>query len=291
MTADPSEIAMSLDPWLSVPPEDLAGLSRVPLTILESAEAVHQHFAEAMFEEMRDARASAQEIAIVVPLGPKAHYSRLADMINQQQLPLDHVSFFGMDEWLDWQGRPLRDDHPCCLSAYFRRHFLDLIEPPLRPHPHDVIFPSPLDLDAPEREIERRGGIATTYAGFGFQGHIAFNEPPSSRWSPVSLEEFRASRTRIVSVAVDTKIVHSVRSFGGNVGKIPPFAVTLGMSDLLSARRIRLYSDGGFWKQTILRILLFAEPTVDYPVTLVSEHADAAVVVDRLTATCPSTAW
>ena len=37
-------------------------------------------------------------------------------------------------------------------------------------------------------------------------------------------------------------------------------AVTLGMKDLLSAKRIRLYTDGGAWKQTILRILLFAEP-------------------------------
>jgi quercetin dioxygenase-like cupin family protein len=37
------------------------------------------------------------------------------------------------------------------------------------------------------------------------------------------------------------------------------------MSELHAARRIRLYSDGGL-KQTILRILLFAEPTVSYPV-------------------------
>jgi glucosamine-6-phosphate deaminase len=228
---------------------------------------------------------------MVVPLGPKGHYSLLANMVNGQQLRLDHVSFFGMDEWLDWQGRPLPPDDPCRLSAYFQRHFLDLIEPSLRPLAQNVIFPSPFDLNGPSHEIERCGGISTTYAGFGFQGHIAFNEPPSTRWSHVSLDQLRSSQTRIVSVAIDTKIAHSVRSFGGNVQRIPPLAVTLGMRDLLAARRIRLYSDGGPWKQTILRILLFAEPTVDYPVTLASEHADVEVIVDEETAACPSTVW
>jgi 6-phosphogluconolactonase/glucosamine-6-phosphate isomerase/deaminase len=71
-------------------------------------------------------------------------------------------------------------------------------------------------------------------------------------------------------VAVDTVIAHAERSLGGNVFGIPPTAVTLGTSELHAARRILLYSDDGL-KQTIPRILLFAEPTVSYPVTLVQE--------------------
>jgi glucosamine-6-phosphate deaminase len=63
------------------------------------------------------------------------------------------------------------------------------------------------------------------------------------------------------------------------------------MKDLLSARRIRLYTDGGTWKQTILRILLFSEPTVDYPVTLASDHADVHVIVDAESAQSPSAEW
>ncbi len=88
---------------------------------------------------------------------------------------------------------------------------------------------------------------------------------------------------------MDTIIAHSQRSLGGNVFGIPPMAITLGMSELLGARRIRLYTDGGAWKQTILRILLFAEPTVDYPVTLVHDHPDVRVVVDAESAACPPT--
>jgi glucosamine-6-phosphate deaminase len=63
------------------------------------------------------------------------------------------------------------------------------------------------------------------------------------------------------------------------------------MRDLLSARRIRLYTDGGAWKQTILRILLFSEPTVDYPVTLVHDHPDIHVIVDAESAAPPPGEW
>ena len=280
----------ALAEWLSIPADELAARSRLPLTICASKEELYRHFAQSMFDEAAGAAARGEELAVIVPLGPKAHYSLLARMINEARLPLTHVTFFGMDQWLDWQGRPLPWEHPFNLEAYFHRHFLDLVQPELRPPATKVVFPSVLDLDRASAEVRRRG-VATTYGGFGFQGHLAFNEPPSSRWSPVTLEMLREGETRITPVAVDTIIAHAQRALGGNVAGIPPMAVTLGMKDLLSARRIRLYTDGGAWKQTILRILLFSEPTVDYPVTLVGGHPDVHVVVDAESAQAPSTEW
>ena len=64
-------------------------------------------------------------------------------------------------------------------------------------------------------------------------------------------------------------------------------AVTLGMRDLLSAERVRLYLDTGSWKGTILRILLFSEADVDYPATLVRGHRDVHMYADAVTAACP----
>ena len=92
----------------------------------------------------------------------------------------------------------------------------------------------------------------------------------------------------IVPLAVDTIIAHAQRSAGGNVFAVPPMAVTLGMRNLLVAPKVRLYIDTGTWKRTILRILLFADPDVDYPVTLVSSHPDVHVVADRNSAVPPA---
>jgi len=51
--------------------------------------------------------------------------------------------------------------------------------------------------------IERRGTVSTTYGGFGFQGHLAFNGAPR-RGGPRSLsEQLRYSKTRILPVEVE----------------------------------------------------------------------------------------
>ena len=59
-----------------------------------------------------------------------------------------------MDQWLDWQARPLPWEHPFNLEAYFHRHFIELVEPRLRPLPENVIFPSVHELDRPAEEIQ-----------------------------------------------------------------------------------------------------------------------------------------
>jgi glucosamine-6-phosphate deaminase len=280
-----------LNAWLAIPTDELPERSPLPLTIVPTAADLYRHFASEMFDEAAAAAEAGEQLAVIVPLGPKAHYQLLAEMVNGARLSLEHVSYFGMDQWLDWQARPLPFDHPFNLEGYFQRHFVERVLRPLRPRPENIIFPSVLELDRSSEELARRGGARTTYAGFGFQGHVAFNEPPSTRWSPVSIEQLRESSTRVVPLAVDTIIAHAQRSLGGNTAGIPSMAITLGMKDLLAARRIRLYTDGASWKQTILRILLFSEPTVEYPVTLVHGHPDVHVIVDAASAACPPTVW
>jgi glucosamine-6-phosphate deaminase len=270
-----------------VPVDELEARARVPFELVESPQDVHRVFADDLWEEISSARDDGREISLIVPLGPTGQYPLLAERINDEGLSLDHVTFFGMDEWLDWEARPYDLDHPYSLEGRFHTLFLDLVQPELRPPPENVVFPSPLALDRSAEDLERRNNLVGTYGGVGFQGHIAFNEPPSSRWVSVSLDELRNSRTRVLAIAVDTLIAHAQRSAGGNVFAVPPMAITLGMRELLGAPRVRLYIDTGSWKRTILRILLFGDPDVDYPVTLVREHPDVRVVADRESAIPP----
>ena len=279
--------AAQVDAWLAVPPESLAERASVPFTLCADRADLHRRFAEDVFGEISRAREDGRRISLIMPLGPTGQFPLLAERINATGLTLDHVTFFGMDEWLDWQARPLPLSHPFSLEGTFHRDFLELIASELRPPADNVIFPSVLALDRSSEEIQRRGGVVATYGGVGFQGHVAFNEPPRTRWTPVTLEQLRESQTRVVPLSVDTLIAHAQRRCGGNVFAVPPMAVTLGMRDLLSAERIRLYLDTGSWKGTILRILLFSEPDVDYPATLVRDHPDVHVYADAVTAACP----
>jgi glucosamine-6-phosphate deaminase len=279
--------AARLDEWLAVRPEALAERAALPFTLCADRAELHQRFADEIFSEISLAREEGRRISLIMPIGPTGQFPLLARRINDAALTLGHVTFFGMDEWLDWQARPLPLSHPFSLEGTFHRDFLQLVAEELRPPGDNVIFPSVLALDRSSEEIQRRGGVATTYGGVGFQGHVAFNEPPRTRWTPVTVEQLRNSQTRVVPLSVDTLIAHAQRRCGGNVFAVPPMAVTLGMSDLLSAARVRLYLDTGSWKGTILRILLFSEADVDYPATLVRDHPDVHVYADAVTAACP----
>jgi len=64
-------------------------------------------------------------------------------------------------------------------------------------------------------------------------------------------------------------------------------SVTLGMKECLSAKKIRLYSDTGAWKQTALRVALFSAETTEYPMTLLQTHPDALLTATKETATHP----
>jgi len=282
--------AARLREWLAIDADDLATRARIPFTLTETREELHRLFADELFDDLDSARRAGRSLSLIVPVGPTGQYPLLAERINRERLPLDHVTFFGMDEFLDWQGRPVALDHPFSLEGTFRRGFLDALDGALRPPDANVIFPSPLALDRSAEEMRRRGKVLATYGGVGFQGHVAFNEPPSTRWTHVGVGELLASTTRVLPLTVDTLIAHAQRRAGGNTFAVPPMAATLGFRELLAVDKIRLYLDTGSWKQTILRILLFSEPDADYPATLVSTHTDVRIFADRGTATVPADA-
>jgi len=234
--------AQQLNEWIGVPVEDLADRARVPFTLAESPLDVHRIFANDLRDEIEGARAAGREISLIVPLCPVGQFPILARRVNEARLLLDHVSFFGMDDWLDWQGRPFPRSHPFSLESRFHRSFIDLIEPDLQPRPEDIIFPTPLALDRASEELARRGNLAASFGGVGFQGHLAFNEPPASRWTAVTADDLRNSLTRVVPVAIDTIIAHAQRSAGGNVFAVPPMAICFSRSPSAGSSRIRLPS-------------------------------------------------
>jgi glucosamine-6-phosphate deaminase len=168
-----------------------------------------------------------------------------------------------------------------------RSNFYSPIDPKLAVPEIQRHFPSIYHIDEISQSIASVGGIDTMYGGIGYRGHIAYNEPPRSPWFIVTPDEFRNSKTRILNLNDDTLIAVSQRTVGGCSFAVPPMAITMGMKDLLSARRIRLISDTGSWKQTAIRVLLFGPTTLEYPVTFVQGHPDALLVIDRLTAMAP----
>jgi len=267
---------------LEMPAEELQTVSRYPLTITEDCDALYQWIAEFMFNELVENNNQGKPTRWIIPLGPKGQFPLFARMCNEQRVSMKNVFCFHMDEWLDWQGYPVSIDSPFSLRGYADRHFYDLLDPELHPPEEQIIYPDVFDIEDYSRKILEAGGVDTTFAGFGYRGHLAFQETPNTRWQRISADEFAAGKTRIVKILEDSIIAHSQRGSGGYTQCIPQMAITAGMADMLSADKILLLTDGGTWKQWMLRVfLLTTERDSDYAITLCHGHPNVIVAVDK----------
>ena len=252
------------------------------LVVCPNIDALHRHFAESIATKIRANNAKGKPTKLILPVGPVGQYPILAEIINQESLSLKQCWFFMMDEQCDHNGVVLPPDHPLSFRRSFREMFADRVKPSLMIPARQLIFPDHLNVQTLKERIEAVGGIDTTYGGIGIHGHIAYNEPEPN---------VRETDPRLVYLNDFTRTINAIRSeIGGNLEGYPRKGVTLGMRQLLGAKRIRLYCRNGIsldWANTVLRLALFGTPGDDYPVTYIREHKDYAVVTDEETVRQP----
>lgn len=254
---------------------------KIKLKIFKDPVDVHRWVARDMADEIINKNRTGDPIRWVLPCGPTKQYPFFAEIINKGKINLKNVHVFHMDDLLDWQGRHLPYDHMFCFEGWMNRNFYDSFDQKLNVPESQRYFPSIYDIDGISREIEKLGGLDTTYGGIGYKGHVAMNEAPRSPWYSVTIDELRNSQTRILHLNDDTIVALSQRSSGGCSHIVPPMTITMGLKDLFSAKRLRFISDTGAWKRTVIRVLILGEPTVEYPVTLAQGHQDVMLVCDR----------
>lgn len=275
--------------WCSIPAAELAAHpdSTIPVEIVDTPADVYEAIAKEMFAELSKNDAEGRDTRWIVPCGPLGQYPIFAKIVNASSVDLKRLHVFHMDDFLDWQGRPLDENHPFSMRGAMLRNFYGTLDdnhfiPEANRHFPDVYNP-----DALSEAISAIGGVDTVWGGIGYRGHVAFNEPPRSPWHLVTLRQFAESKTRIVTLNDDTMISVSQRNAGGCSQVVPPFGITVGMADLLAGHRVRLFSTTGAWKQSVIRVAAFAQPSVDYPVTLFASHPNASILVDAATAEPP----
>src|SRR5215472_11045982 len=269
---------------LRLPVTELLARAKTGVRLFPSVSAMLDSMAGSMADELRADQAAGQPTRWILPVGPVKQYERLVAVCNRERLSWSNTDIFQMDEFLDWQGRPLPLDHPLSFEGFMRRQVFEKLDSELRPHPERIHFPNPFRPDEMAARMASAGGVDTCYGGIGYHGHVAFNDPPISRWFRISIDEMRASTTRVVALGEDSIVIQSVNCAGGSSELIHPMAVTIGMREILSARRLRLYLAGGERHRAIFRITLLGEPSAFYPSTLLQGHPDCIIHTDEATA-------
>lgn len=274
--------------WCSVPQSELENHPdlRLSLRIVEDSKKMGEMMARDFIEEIKKKNDNDESIRAIVPCGPKSWYGPFTRIINKENISLKNLYVFHMDECLDWQGRLLPKAHPYNFRGFMEKYFYAGINPELAVPEHQRFFPSPHNIPEINQAIET-APIDITLGGWGQDGHIAYNQTRRHPFSTITLEELRNASTRVQDNNLDTIITLGHRSFGAAYQFVPPMSVTLGIKQCMSAKKVRMYSDTGTWKQTALRVALFSLPTHEYPLTLLQEHPDAIITATVETARHP----
>jgi glucosamine-6-phosphate deaminase len=275
---------------MNMPAKDIAKYSNVGVKIVKDSQELYGTMARSIADVVIDNNRRNALSKIILPVGPTPQYHILAKICNAEKVSLEKVWFFFMDEYLDWEGRLIPEEHPMSFKGYMNRNFFDLIDQDLGLLKENIIFPDPLDPDNNMNKIDDLGGIDVCYGGIGFHGHIAFNEPYDTYFTGMTIEKFLNSKTRVVELNPDTFIINSICGIGGNSYGLPPRAVTIGMKPIMEAKKIELYCDGGDlnWQLATFRLACMHPPTLDRPATLLQLHENpletVTIFADEVTA-------
>jgi glucosamine-6-phosphate deaminase len=274
--------------WCSIPGSELAqhpGLKarlRVVRDSREMGELMARELVGVIEENNRRGRPS----RAIIPCGPTCWYKPYTDLVNSRAVSLASFFVFHMDECLDWQARLLPRNHPYNFRTYMERHFYGGIRPELAVPEAQRFWLTPATAQQVAEAISK-APIDITVGGWGQDGHVAYNQARRNPFSQLSIEDVANSTIRIQENNPDTILALAQRTFGTAYQFVPPMSITLGVRECLSARKIRVYSDTGAWKQTALRVALFSEPTPEYPMTLLQRHPDAIITATEETARHP----
>lgn len=119
-----------------------------------------------------------------------------------------------------------------------------------------------------DAKIAEAGGIDIQLLGIGSDGHIAFNEPGTSF----------DSLTHIAELAPST-IKDNARFFASEQD-VPTRAVTMGLKSIMNAKKIVLIATGKN-KHEAIKHLLSGELTEEWPCTVLNNHKDVVIFVDK----------
>ncbi len=104
--------------------------------------------------------------------------------------------------------------------------------------------------------------------GIGGNGHIGFNEPGTS------FEQ----ETFIVKLTDKTR--QDNKRFFNSIDEVPTHAITMGIKNIMQAKRILMLISGVNKADTVVK-LLSGNITTDFPASVLNNHPDVTVIIDQ----------
>ena len=217
-----------------------------------------------MIKELVNAKPDAK-LGLATGGTPVPIYKKLIEMNKAGEVDFSRVHTVNLDEYC---GIPGTHD-----QSY--RYFMDtnLVDHINIDKKNTFVASGMGDFEANARELEekvREGGAADLQLlGIGNNGHIAFNE----------------ASDHLIAVAHTEKLTESTINanarFFEKKEDVPTMAITMGMGDILAAKKVVLAATGLAKVPAIKGLIMDDVITTQNPSTMLKMHEDAVVVIDR----------
>ena len=266
---------MNLDVY-KLTKEELLDNPRIPILAMNSHGEVYYEYAIQMLAEIVQNNAAGKKTVFICPCGPIDQYVIFSRLVNTYRISLKNVWIINMDEYLTDDEKWIDEGDKFSFHGYMDNLLYGNIDPELVMPANQRVFPDPQNPEAIPKLIEELGGVDMVLGGIALNGHIAFNEPEPD----MSVEEFANLPTRVVSLSTETKVKDAILSRGGAYDSIPNKAISVGMKEILGARKLRL-SMMLDMQRAVIRKACHGEVTAACPISLVQNHPDALLMVSK----------
>lgn len=243
-------------------------LEKIPVQIFDNSTIGSHYVALQIADLIKEKQAIGKPCVLGLATGstPITLYKELVKLHTNAGLSFKNVITFNLDEYYN-----INRQSPQSYWSFMHRHLFDHIDI----LPENIFLPNG---EWPRSEIKKhcanyesliaqKGGIDLQLLGIGLNGHIGFNEPGSSIYSG----------TRLVNLDTSTRLANA-RDFE-NISKVPRLAITVGISDILKAKKIILMAWGN--KASIVAQAVEGNITEQVPASILQQHQQCTFVIEQ----------
>ncbi len=262
--------------------QELGKNAKIPVIKLGDSGEVFYELALEMIQTIRAHNAAGEKTVFICPVGPVGQYPIFIRLVNREKISLKHCWFINMDEYLNDDDTYIEAESPLSFRGFMERTVYGQIDPELLMPPAQRIFPDPAEPGKVDRLIQELGGVDIAFGGIGINGHLAFNESRED----MTAQAFAAQGTRVLALNPETRTANAIGDRCGAIDAMPKRAVTIGIRQILGARKVRL---GVFrpWHRSVVRQAAYGEVTAHFPASLLQNHPDAIIYANAVAAEQP----
>jgi glucosamine-6-phosphate deaminase len=205
------------------------------------------------------------KIGLATGSSPIGLYNNLIEAYQKNKISFKDVVSYNLDEYIG-----IDRSHPQSYYSFMHEHLfkhIDIEDEHIHIPNNDIKKLEHLAEDY--NKILRENQLDIQILGIGTNGHIGFNEPGT----PLGNETF------IVTLDEQTRMDNS-RFFNNNIDEVPKFAITMGIKNIMYAKKILLIASGKE-KAKVIYKMIKGKVSKSLPASILQLHPDCTVIIDE----------